>query len=193
MFKLADSLGSSRGLYCGAEGLYLGPDSPFIERRNSVYQARPEHEVAALLAAAYDPAPDITNLLPRFRTIAALLQAGELGQAMISAVLLGLGELPDGGIARLAEAEALLKTNFDPAQPRNERGRWARDAASATLSPARAGGPSRRSSPRNPRTWESHPNADFRNRLAMAENSADKPDFGYGEVRQSTARSDAIK
>jgi hypothetical protein len=41
------------------------------------------------------------------------------------------------------------------------------------------------SRPRNPRTCESFPNADFRNRLAIAENSADKRDFGYGEVRQS--------
>lgn len=86
---------------------------------------------------------------------------------------------------RLAEAEALLKANFDPAQPRNERGRWARDVASGNLSPVRTGGASRRSRSRNPRTWESYPNADFHNRLAIAENSADKPDFGYGEVRQS--------
>jgi hypothetical protein len=89
MFKLADSLGSSRGLYCGVEGLYLGPSSPLVERRNGVYEPRPEHEVAALLAAAYDPAPDVASAVPRLCAVAANLQVGDLGRAMmIAAVLL---------------------------------------------------------------------------------------------------------
>ena len=34
------------------------------------------------------------------------------------------------------------------------------------------------------RAWEHQPNSDFRNRLAIAEGNADKPNFGYGEVNQ---------
>ena len=59
MIKLAENLVASRGLYCGHEGLYLGP-SPLIERDfKGGYRLRPEQEIAALLAAAYDPAPEL--------------------------------------------------------------------------------------------------------------------------------------
>ena len=111
--------------------------------------------------------------------IAADLQRGDLGQAMISAVLLGLGELSDDAIARLARTEALLKANFNPDEPRDQHGRWAGDDADGTSSPAGRGGAAR-----NPRAWENHRNPEFRNRLASAEGNADKPNFGYGEVNE---------
>jgi hypothetical protein len=103
---------------------------------------------------------------------------------MISAVLLGFGELSDAGIASLARAEALLKFNFNRAEPRDEQGRWTRDGAPGTITPIRAGGPSAGSPGRAARAWESQPNAEFRNRLAIAEGNADKPNFGYGEVNE---------
>ncbi len=183
MFKLAESPGASRGVYCGREGLYLGP-SALIERDNNGYRLRTEDQIAALLAAAYDPAPDLAGLLPGLRAVAAHLEAGDLGRAMISAVLLGLAELSDVALARLARTEALLKYNFNPAEPRDERGRWTADESNDPISPIRAGGPSPRGTG-NGRDWERFPNAEFRNRLAIAEQSADKPDFGYGEVRRS--------
>jgi hypothetical protein len=34
------------------------------------------------------------------------------------------------------------------------------------------------------RVWERFANADFRNKLAVAEQTADKPNFGYGEVNR---------
>jgi hypothetical protein len=39
MFKLAESRGSSRGLYCGSDGLFIGP-SPLIECRDGIYRVR---------------------------------------------------------------------------------------------------------------------------------------------------------
>lgn len=84
----------------------------------------------------------------------------------------------------LGEAEALFEYNFNPAEPRDERGRWTRDEAAAAITPVRAGGPSECNENRPERAWEIQPNADFRNRLAAAEGNADKPDYGYGEVNE---------
>ncbi len=179
MFKLAESRGSNRGLYCGVEGVFLGPGA-LIERRGGVYLLRARDEVATLLAAAYDLPPDAAQLWARLQTVTEDLQRGDLGQAMISAVLMGLDELSDDAIARLAETDRMLKFNFNPAELRDRGGLWARDGM---VTPVRAGGPGRRRPAASPRAWERQPNADFRNRLAIAEGNADKPNFGYGEVR----------
>ncbi len=184
MFKLAESRGSSRGLYCGSDGLFLGP-SPLIELHDGVYRVRCRDEVATFVAAAYDQPPDVEGLLPRLSLIAADLQRGDLGRAMISAVLLGLGDLSDDDVLRLARAEALLKYNFNPAEPRDQRGRWARGEAAGMIAPVRAERPPGRRPPRAARAWQTQPNAEFRNRLAIAEGNADKPNFGYDEVRRS--------
>jgi hypothetical protein len=184
MIKLAENLVASRGLYCGHEGLYLGP-SPLIERDfKGGYRLRPEQEIAALLAAAYDPAPDSASLLAGMRAVAAHLEVGDLSRAMISAVLLGLTELSAAALARLACAEELLKYNFNPAEPRDEGGRWTHDEAAGLITPVRSTGPSRGGTDSG-RDWMRYPNAEFRNRLAIAELSAGKPDFGYREVRRS--------
>jgi hypothetical protein len=178
MFQLAEARGSKSGPYCGSDGAHLGP-SPLIELREGAYVVRPEQEIAALLAAAYDPPPDAGSLRSRLQTIAEHLQRGDLGQAMISSVLLGFGELSDPAVARLAEADRAVKFNFNPAELRDRDGEWARDP---NIVPAGAGGPARNRPKQNQRDWERQPNADFRNRLAIAEGSADKPDFGYREV-----------
>lgn len=53
MFKLAESRASSRGLFCGVDGLFLGA-VPLIERDvGGGYRVRPAAEIEALLGAAY--------------------------------------------------------------------------------------------------------------------------------------------
>ena len=66
MFKLAEKLGSDSGIYCGPEGLYLGP-SALIERHGAAYRVRPRDEIAALLTAVYDPSPDLEIFFPSSR------------------------------------------------------------------------------------------------------------------------------
>ena len=69
MFKLAERRGGRDGLYCGWDGVYLGP-AALIERREGRYWLRAEDEVAALLAAAYETPPDVARFLAglyRFR------------------------------------------------------------------------------------------------------------------------------
>ncbi|MGH6739606.1 MAG: hypothetical protein ACREDY_11360 [Bradyrhizobium sp.] len=181
MFQLAESRGSRRGVYCGRDGVQLGP-SPLIEQRDGMYVVRAGDEIAALLAAAYDQPPDAERLSMRLGAIAEDLQRGDLGQAMISAVLLGLGELSDEAAAHLADADRMLKFNFNQNELRDPDGRWARDGM---ITPVRAGKPARSRPAAASRAWERQPNADFRNRLAIAEGNADKPNFGYREVRAS--------
>jgi hypothetical protein len=140
VFKLADSLGSRQGVYCGREGLYLG-SAALIERRDGRYCVRAEDEVAALLAAAYGPGHGTAELLARLRLIATRLNDANLTAAMISAVHLRLDEIGEDGIARVIRTEALLKANFDPAQPRDDHGRWTADGGNSGDRETGAAGP----------------------------------------------------
>ncbi len=64
MFKLALTRGGDAGLYCGREGLFLGP-GPLIERVGDEYRLRAQDEIVMLLAAAYEPDEATAGLLPR--------------------------------------------------------------------------------------------------------------------------------
>jgi hypothetical protein len=90
---------------------------------------RKEDEVAALLAAAYGPGHNIAELLARLRLIATRLNDADLTVAMIGAVHLRLEEIAEDGVARVTRTEALLKSNFDSAQPRDDHGRWTADGS----------------------------------------------------------------
>lgn len=124
--------------------------------------------------------------------MAADLRDGNLTLAMIAAVQLGLGDILEDRIERLARTEKLLKANFNPDQPRDEKGRWADGGDVGQGSEGRSSGggvaPSNASGsgPTISSAWENFPNADFRNRLAIAETTAEHKNFGYGEVHNST-------
>ena len=118
------------------------------------------------------------------REVAVALGDEDISRAMIAAPQMGLCELSDEGIARLTQTDSLSKHNFNPLQPRDWHGRWGGDQPAGVI-PARAGGPPRRPASSS-RAWERFPNPEFRNRLAIAENSFDKPEFGYHEINQNT-------
>jgi len=180
MFKLADSRHAGCGVYCGEDGLYLA-GAPLTERVGRSYRPRPEPEIGALLAAAYDPAPETAVCLRGLRVVAEALQEGNLARAMIAALHLRLGDISEKGIARLTRAERLLKFNFNPAEPRDWHGRWTTEGGEGNIAPASAQG---QTGAPPARAWEQFPNADFRNRLATAEDAAvaSRPNFGYGRV-----------
>jgi hypothetical protein len=104
---------------------------------------------------------------------------------MIEALQMRLGEISERALARVTQIDRMLKYNFNPLQPRDREGRWSSDS-SGGITPAAVGGQTRRGGTSGGRAWERFPHAEFRNRLATAEGNADKPDFGYGEIRQST-------
>ena len=186
MIKLGETRGSRAGAYCGAEGLYLGC-AALIEHRNGRYWRRADDEIAVLLAAAYDTAEAAPRVAARLPMITAALNDNDLARAMIAALQLGLGDVGEEGLGRLAQADALTKHNFNPDEPRDWHGRWTSDGSGSTSPPVRPARPSRGAAPSNGRIWERFPNSEFRNRLAIAERSADKPHFGYREVGRNGA------
>ena len=99
MFKLEAQLGSKRGVYCGSDGLYLGPLA-LIQHRNGMYTLRSKAGIEALLVGAYGP--DVAGRVSELRTIAAQLQRGELAQAMISALGLSWTSFPKMGLPVLS-------------------------------------------------------------------------------------------
>jgi HK97 family phage portal protein len=105
-----------------------------------------------------------------------------------------------------AAARPVIKANFDPDQPRApagnpEGGRWTGggetggESAGSSRGRNNSGsgtGESESQGANSGRVWQRFPNADFRNRLAIAEQSADKPDFGYTEVHQGSGAQFAL-
>jgi hypothetical protein len=170
MFKLAERRGSR--------------PAALIKRREGRVCLRAEDEVRSVLGAAYHRAPDILSFSAKMREVAVALGDEDITRAMIVALQMGLCELSDESIARLTETDSLSKHNFNPLQPRDWHGRWGGDQPAGVI-PARAGGPPRRPASGG-RAWERFPNPEFRNRLAIAENSFDKPEFGYREVNENT-------
>ena len=114
--------------------------------------------------------------------MAAHLRDGDLSLAMIAAVQLSLSDIPEDRIEGLAWTNRLPKANFSPAEPRDPQGRWTNDGDASNVAPACSDGHSPTAASPTPRAWESQPNADFRNRLAIAEKTAQKAASGYGEM-----------
>lgn len=100
--------------------------SPLVARQGDAYCIRAEDEIAAVFAAAYGSA-DSSRLLPGLRAVATALQDGDVVRAMLTALHLRLGELSEEGLARVVKADASLKYNFDPAEPRDWHGSWTTD------------------------------------------------------------------
>jgi hypothetical protein len=115
--------------YVAPEGFFLADGSPLITvdlakdgRRAHV---RPAIEIALLLEAAYGECPDAASLLKGLEAIVRALDAGDLARAAIAAVHLGLPSIIDPAAPqRLAAADRLLKGEFNPNEPRDDRGRW---------------------------------------------------------------------
>ena len=123
MFKLAEHRGDGEGLYCGREGLFLGP-AALIAKFGDVYRSRREDEPIGLLAAAYGADHEAAALLRRLPLIREALQKDDLFRAMILAVHARIGPLSAAGLEKLARAGALGKYNFNPDEPRDAYGRW---------------------------------------------------------------------
>jgi len=182
MFRLPRQRAANCGVYCGEDGLYLG-SAALIERdEHRGYRIRTAAEIEALLAAAYETPPDLAGCLAGLDNVSADLLAGHVALAQIRALQLRLFEIPEDRLDLLARADRLLKANFDPAEPRDRHGRWTDDdndgaggegggegGSGGVMDPTNAGG----SGPAISAARKNFPNADFRNRLAVAEGTAE--------------------
>ncbi|MGE0259860.1 MAG: hypothetical protein AB7H71_14740 [Alphaproteobacteria bacterium] len=154
---------------------------------------RTPDDIAVLVEAAYGGGIDAARLIPGLRLVAAALDEGDVVRASIAALQLQLGAIDDDRLERLARADSLLKRNFDPNQPRvpagnPDGGQWTDAEGTGTGAAGESGDTAEVGSGASDipgsagRVWERFPNAEFRNQLAIAENSAHKPNFGYGDV-----------
>jgi len=119
------SLSKSLGLDCTEDGLTLA-GVPLLRRTVRGFVPRNELEIRWLLERAYGSNLDTGPVIKGIETVARALNEDQLGQAAIRALLLDLRELDWASAARLAQAEDAL-AKFDPNEPRDERGRRARE------------------------------------------------------------------
>ncbi len=129
------SLSKRFGLDCTEDGLTLA-GVPLLRRTARGFVPRDELEIRWLLEKAYGSAPCTDRIIKGTETIARVLNQGQLGKAMIRALLLDLPDLDRESAARLAQADDML-AKFDEDEPRDEYGRWAANgnAPTATQTP----------------------------------------------------------
>jgi hypothetical protein len=90
------------------------------------FSPRPPAEVAALLLAAYGKHGDERAVQRGLEVVAGALTEGDLCKAMIAALHLRLPAPPAEGVRRLAVVQDFL-AKYDPDEPRDWHGRWARE------------------------------------------------------------------
>ena len=91
------------------------------------------------MANAYGIEAGGARLTDRLGAVARALNAGDIAQAMISAVLLKLPELDWDGAVRIARAEEAL-TKYSEDQPRDWHGRWTTGVSGAPVTPGGSNG-----------------------------------------------------
>jgi len=123
------------GLSVECDGVYIAGACCIIslkkDRRGRTLAAvSDKRALDALLSAAYDQLVDTTRIREGLAKVAEALEEGNLFKATLAATFLGLPQLPDASaVRRLLNADRLLKANFNPEEPRDERGRWTIDGA----------------------------------------------------------------
>ena len=120
-FRLSDDV-QSYGLDCSKTGLALA-GVPLLYQGNVGFSARRPEETHWLLSSAYQRRPNVGAIAAGLNAVARALNAGEIGRAMIAAILLKLPDLDWDGAARIAQAEDVL-AKYDPDEPRDWHGRW---------------------------------------------------------------------
>jgi hypothetical protein len=113
------------GLECTADGVSLA-GVPLLRATPAGLAPRPMEDLGVLLKGAYGRPVDPVGVSPGLRVVAAALNEGDLGRAMVAALHLKLPALSREGAGRLAKAHGAL-AKFDPDQPRDELGRWTAD------------------------------------------------------------------
>ena len=131
MFRLSNDPGE-RGLSCTPDGVALAGIT-LIRKTPAGFIPRPAGEIASLLKAAYGDRP--MALQSRLGAIAQALNSGDFAMAMIAAVHTQTPELDADAAMRLVQAdERLTKYNYNPEEPRDQRGRWTSDGSAGPAS-----------------------------------------------------------
>ena len=129
MRRLHERGPQSRGLAVDAEGVTLGPDCILVRRTPAGYRSANPNEIARLTRSVLGDDGRLQRLPFVLAGITRALNAGDLVKAQLLGLEIPLPDLDDEQVARLRLAGELMK-DFDPNQPRDERGRWTSDGGS---------------------------------------------------------------
>jgi len=118
MRRLHERGPESRGLSIDAEGMRLGPECTLVRRTPDGYRCADREEISRTLNLVYGTDQDVAAVFAGACRITKALAGGEIAFAQIAGLHLPLPELDDAALRRASRAAALIKANFDPAQPR---------------------------------------------------------------------------
>lgn len=130
VFKL-DTCSYGKGLRCDSTGLFFAGE-PLLERDSEGrFRPRPSATIKSVLSRSKLVDVYLESNVRSVNVVATALNDGQIANAMIAAVLMRLAE-PDDNISGTTVDRELGKAGYDPAEPRDERGRWARDGSSSS-------------------------------------------------------------
>ena len=123
-----------RGLAVDLDGVTLGPDLPLVRRTSKGYLVADADEISLLIDVAFGGRGITKALTNHLASIARALNSGDLAKAQILGLYFPIGELTERQLDRFRRAR-VSKSNFNPEEPRDERGRWT-SGPPGTVTPA---------------------------------------------------------
>lgn len=130
MFKL-DQKSNDSGLRCDRDGPFLGREALLRKNGEGNFEAWPPVELRRMFSRVYGDEVDWDSRIRSVGLVATALNKGDIARAMTTAVLM---RLPDpAGPVRITDVDGVLeKANFNPDEPRDERGRWTIDGSATS-------------------------------------------------------------
>lgn len=119
----------SRGLVVDCDGVALGPQMTLVRRSGMGYECVDAHSLMRVARIVFRADAQLGKLPRLLGAIAGALETGDLVKAQLLGLEIPIGDLDDTQLAKLAAAAELIKSGFDPTQPRDERGRWSNGGA----------------------------------------------------------------
>ena len=163
------------GLRCEPDGLALAGVPLLRKSARNGFALRPEHELAALMLAAYGEVGDIARLTRGLSGAAEALNRGDVALAMTSALHLRLPDLGKEPASRLTAVDDFL-AKYDPDEPVGTGAAAGRPAAQGLAGRTPAPGPGRdRARLRLARPSQTRAQVPKRRRSATGTGSAIRP------------------
>ena len=132
-FRLAGAHGDGRHPYVNAHGAFIGNGVPLLEKDDrGRWQPRPAPVLESLLGIGYGAPTDMGARMGKLASVARALNDDDIARASVALVRAEFDPLPDAEhAASMAKADG--GNNYNPAEPRNDRGRWIAAAGEATI------------------------------------------------------------
>lgn len=132
--RLSERRTDGYGLAVDRDGVTLGPDFPLIRKTSRGYETVTLEELSCLREVVSLGTGDTQRLVRHLESIAKALNAEDFARARILGLYFPINRLTRDQSERVRKAAALMKRNFDPGEPRDERGRWTSGTATSSAS-----------------------------------------------------------